>query len=822
MENFKRSVKRLITRLTVLGLVVICGAIAIAHANKDRNVANAADQGSDGIAFTDANLTDSARESVISAAQAVRDTAARVKTAADDVDLSRDLSSWGEQPSAAEQEVETTPVDFRAAEPTEDLFTPSQRYSDRNVVPVQALQDASQDPPFSAPNLPAGGQGTAASRFTQPAGDVATEDAPPLIREGETRFQGGGLPELKTQDTSFPFQANDSSPSANAQQQPAGLRKFNAASQSQGNEPFINDSRYSNAPVTAGQDTTTAPEQPPRFGQQPRSAAQNPMRGVTALNSNADRNFAAPAPNFDAPASDYRNSAAATTVEPVQSVEPPPANSFARPAPTVDRQPTADVYGTAASEYSTEGMSGAGKPGPSEQEGPQHTGLTIHKIAPKDVRVGQDATFEIKVRNNSQVPAENVLIRDEIPVGTQLVDTNPQATQGANGGLLWEVGTLRPNEDTVVRMKVKPLQEGVVGSTASVTYQALASARAKVTRPALKITHSTKEKVLIGDAVRFAITIENPGSGPATNVIVEEDVPAGLSHSKGPRLEYEVGTIPPGGRRRLELSLKAAREGMVENMITARGGGDLVAHHSLQLQVIAPQLQVKIKGPSKRYLERKATYTVAIENPGSADAQNVEIATQLPRGLKFVSTNNNGRYDASTNTIRWTLARLPARQFGEVQFTAIPVAKGDFNLAASAKADKDLSDSKNHPLVVEGLAALLFEVKDRVDPIEVGSETTYEIRVENQGTEDASNVQFVASIPPGMRPVSAQGPTNYKIQGNKIVFDAISRLPAKRESNYTVRVEGVQANDHRFKVEMFSDSMSTPVVEEESTRVYAD
>ena len=36
MENLKRSVKRLITRLTILGLVVICGAIAIAQANYGR------------------------------------------------------------------------------------------------------------------------------------------------------------------------------------------------------------------------------------------------------------------------------------------------------------------------------------------------------------------------------------------------------------------------------------------------------------------------------------------------------------------------------------------------------------------------------------------------------------------------------------------------------------------------------------------------------------------------------------------------------------------------------------------------------------------
>ena len=151
----------------------------------------------------------------------------------------------------------------------------------------------------------------------------------------------------------------------------------------------------------------------------------------------------------------------------------------------------------------------------------------------------------------------------------------------------------------------------------------------------------------------------------------------------------------------------------------------------------------------------------------------------------------------------------------------MPMTKGDFNIAASATADKGLRDSKDHPLTVEGLAALLFEVKDKFDLIEVGGETTYEIRVQNQGTEAANNVKIVATVPPGMRAISAQ-PKSYQIKGDKIYFDAIRKLPVKGESTYSVRVEGVEDDDHRFRVEMTSEGMKTPVVETESTRVYSD
>lgn len=779
MENFKRSVKRLITRLTVLGLVVICGAIAIAQANKDRVVANAAapDLSQPADVFND--VGNAVGNAVGQAANKTKRAAGNALNAL----AVKDLQEWAEptdnqpQPQDVPQADYIADAKFTTAQATQEV--PS-RFNDQ--FPTQPAPETAATSELAPPN------------FSQPERIAQSGGAPPLFNDGNVPVQNVAQPALPPRDTALQFdnKALADSPYAQPQDKPSQVEAPAPVQPPPAQQNTYND-RF------AAGDRFGANDQ---FGNGQRPA--NPMRGNTA-----------------------RTDALSTTNAPAATVQPVYGSNAPQQNYDIDRrQPASNDY--AASDYAaspTGGlneMSGGGKPGPTEQEGPQNTSLMINKIAPKNVRVGQPATFEIRVRNNSQVPAENVLIRDEVPAGTQLVDTNPQATADSNGGILWQIGTLRPNEDVSVSMRVRPLQEGTIGSVASVTHQSLASARAEVKKPMLKIVHSTKDKVLVGDTVRFAITIENPGSGPATNVVVEEDVPQGLAHSKGPKLEYEIGTIPANGRRRLELSLKADKPGMVENVIVARGADGLISEHRLNLEVIAPQLQVKINGPSRRYLERKATYTVAVENAGTADAQNVEIVTQLPPGVKFVSTNNSGRYDAISNSIRWTLARLPARQFGEVQFTLVPMTKGEFNIAARAKADKGLQDSQDHPLAVQGLAALLFEVKDNVDPIEVGGVTTYQIRVQNQGTKEASNVQFVAVVPPGMRAVGAQGPTNYRIQGNQVVFDAINRLPAKAESTYSVRVEGVQPDDHRFKVQMTSDNTTSPVVEEESTRVYAD
>jgi uncharacterized repeat protein (TIGR01451 family) len=272
----------------------------------------------------------------------------------------------------------------------------------------------------------------------------------------------------------------------------------------------------------------------------------------------------------------------------------------------------------------------------------------------------------------------------------------------------------------------------------------------------------------------------------------------------------------------LELTLKAEKPGLIDNVLVARADANLFAESRVQIEVIAPQLKIDMKGPSRRYLEREATFTIPVANPGTAPAKEVELTVHLPRGVNFVNTNNAGYYDQQGHAVHWSLAELPPGEAGDVQLTVLPTDIGEHKLRVEAKADMGLVDAIEKTLAVEGLVALYFGLADVTDPIEVGGQTTYEIRVVNQGSKIATNLQLVATVPPGMKAIGGDGPTRVALEDQRVVFEPLARLAPQDDAVFQVHVKGVKAGDQRFRAQLVSDAMTQPVTKEESTRVYAD
>jgi uncharacterized repeat protein (TIGR01451 family) len=357
---------------------------------------------------------------------------------------------------------------------------------------------------------------------------------------------------------------------------------------------------------------------------------------------------------------------------------------------------------------------------------------------------------------------------------------------------------------------------------ATVTFAAQASAKARCTRPQLALRLSASPRVMIGQQQLVEVELSNPGSGDATGVMLLETVPQGVSHEAGPALEFEVGTLKPGESRRLELVLNAEHAGQINNVMTAKADANLQVQAGCQFEVIAPDLKVTVDGPQKRFLERPATYTVQVENPGTASAKEVQLVTQLPRGMQFVSANNMGEYDAATHSVYWSLAELPANERGSVELTALPIEPGEHTLQFATRAQQGLEDRTETHVTVEGLVALSFEVTAADGAIEVGGETSYEIRVTNQGSKAATNVQVVAIMPPGLRPTAGQGETRNVVDGNRVSFAPLAQLAPKAEAKFTVKVQGLRAGDQRTRVQITTDEVQEPITKEQSTRVYAD
>ena len=465
---------------------------------------------------------------------------------------------------------------------------------------------------------------------------------------------------------------------------------------------------------------------------------------------------------------------------------------------------------------------GGGTPGERELEGSQVPSLAIEKTAPAEIQVGKAATFEIRVRNTSSVPAHDVLVTDQVPRGTRLESTSPEAELAPDGTLVWQLGAMQPGDEVLISMHVLPEQEGEIGSVAQVVFTGKATARSVCTRPLLSIEHAAPKQVLIGETVRLSITVHNPGTGAATGVIVEEDVPEGLTHVAGSELEYEIGTLRPGETRELELQLTADRAGLIENMVTVRGEGNLIAQHSVPIEVIAPQLEVAVNGPKIRYLERQATYTLSIENPGTAAARSVQLVAFLPKGMKFQSTDAEGQYDAAQHAVFWSLEELPASKSGSVNLVAVPIEPGEQRLRVEGKADLGLTAASEQIVQVEARSELAFNIVDVNDPIEVGTDTAYEIRVSNNGTRPATAVELAAGFPAQIQPVSADGHSRGEVSGQQVVFEPVGRINPGEEITFRIVARGAAEGDHVIAVQIRSAEFPTPVTREESTRVYVD
>ena len=462
-------------------------------------------------------------------------------------------------------------------------------------------------------------------------------------------------------------------------------------------------------------------------------------------------------------------------------------------------------------------------PGDRRLDGVQAPSLSIEKLSPQEIQVGEPADFQIVLRNVGRVAVDDVQVFDQIPVGTEFISATPNPTQTGNRQLTWDIGTLSPGVEKRITVKLKPTRPGEIGSVAQYTFAARSSMRTRVTQPVLEITHRSKPQILIGGDVLFDVIVTNKGDGPARDVLIQEDVPEQLDFRDGYReIEYEVGTLLPNQSRNVRLTLQAKKPGKCQNVIFVSANGGIKSQHKLNLEVIAPSLKAKSAGPNVRFLGREAKHSFSVSNSGTAPATNVELIARLPSGLRYLQSNNKGTYNRNLHAVVWELAELRQDIDASVEVVTEPIAVGNQPIKFEAKADLDMRAATEQRLSVEHLVDVFIDIDDVLDPVEIGGETKYRVQVVNQGTKVATNVRLQVDFPNGLKPTAVDGPLANQIRGQQVVFSPIESLKPGSRLSFVVSGQGETAGDHRVVLKMNTDGRSTTVSKEESTRVYAD
>jgi uncharacterized repeat protein (TIGR01451 family) len=458
---------------------------------------------------------------------------------------------------------------------------------------------------------------------------------------------------------------------------------------------------------------------------------------------------------------------------------------------------------------------------PDNPTGRQEPAVSIEWIGPPQAKVGRPADFTIAVHNACNIPVQQVMVRVRIPAGITVTATEPKAFAEGNV-LMWECGTMGPKQEKNLQLRVVPDGRGNLGCQAWVTFTGSSAMHVKVTEPKLSLKGAAPEHVMIGDAATFALTVSNPGDGQAEQVRIHAQLSDGLEHPRGKNVDFEVGNLAPGESRTVQLicATKTGGEQRCEGLAEAEG--DLKAQDRCAVNVIVPRLDLEVAGPKLRYLDRKALYAIKVTNPGDAPATNVSISDQIPPGFKFVQASDGGRHDFSTRTVSWFLGEVGPGQVREVKLEVVAINPGEHHHRVSAQAARGLKVENDILTRVEGLSALLLEVVDTEDPIEVGAETSYEIRITNTGSKTETDIKLVCLIPEKMQFKGAQGPSRFHEQGKEVIFEVLPKLAPRADAIYRVNVKALAPGDVRFKTQITSTNLIEPVIEMESTRIYED
>jgi uncharacterized repeat protein (TIGR01451 family) len=280
-----------------------------------------------------------------------------------------------------------------------------------------------------------------------------------------------------------------------------------------------------------------------------------------------------------------------------------------------------------------------------------------------------------------------------------------------------------------------------------------------------------------------------------------------------------LGNLAPGQSKTQTVMAKAAKPGTYKNQAMAMADGNLKAQSEVTTTAVTqPVLAIVKTGPKKIFLGREVQYDITVTNKGNSVAANTILTDSVPAGVSNIRADNSGAL--ANNVITWNLGNLAPNTSKKVSVSYVPGKDGEYCNTAKAVATCAEPVTASACTGVEGIPAVLLEVIDVDDPIEVGKNETYIIEVTNQGSAPDTNIVINAVLEDSMSYVSSSGATTGTFANGTVTFAPLPSLAPKAKAVWRVVVKAEKAADARFTVTMNTNQLGREVRETEATQFY--
>lgn len=446
--------------------------------------------------------------------------------------------------------------------------------------------------------------------------------------------------------------------------------------------------------------------------------------------------------------------------------------------------------------------------------------VSIEWVKQGEINVGQECACELVVKNSGKVSAHEVVVEAIFPESVQLTQANPKPAK-VSDYLEWSIPELAAGEERTIHITMIPSQSGDLETTANVRFTGTAASVFKVAEPLLKVSTEAPAEVIIGDPLVQTVTISNPGTGIAQNVKLQIVTPAGLEATRGDRSQIAIGALNPGESRTVRLSFTAIAGGEQTLEVAASANSGLNQFAEATVKVIAPSLAIVVEGPGLRHAGREARYTLNITNEGQVATNNVHVTHRLPKGFKFLKADKGGVLDANTGSVSWSVGHLEPAQTFQLKLQLEATEIGQFEHQVFASAENGVTAEANTTTTVEGSASLVLEIQDLEDPVEVGQETAYEIRITNNGSKSAQNVGLTFEMPGSFEVLKVQSATQHFTKNGLILFSDLPELAPGKTTLFRVHMRGATEGNLRVRARVASESIEEELIAEELTKFSA-
>lgn len=448
--------------------------------------------------------------------------------------------------------------------------------------------------------------------------------------------------------------------------------------------------------------------------------------------------------------------------------------------------------------------------------------IAINKTGPATGMVGQEIPYTITVVNPGAIETRALTVRDLVPDGLQYVRSNPPATVDGKQ-LVWTLGELSGMQNRTIEVVFRATRVGPVTNTVTVvTEEGLKdekSVTTQITEPQIRVTKTGPATGVVGVPITYQITVTNPGSGPATNVLLRDQFDPGLVHEKNANpVELLVGTLGAGESKTVSLVLTPTQPGILVNRVEVSADGNLSSRAEHPVTVHEAKLALKKTGPPWRFKDGPAEWKILVSNPGDVPVTNIVVRDALPPQLTFVNASEGGRLEGGQ--VFWNVGTLQPKQERLLQLTTTcaELSPKVVNVV-TATADAGVQASAQAEIEIRGIPSFRMELIDTNDPVEVGKETSYKITVTNQGSLAGDQVQITAEVPKEMKIVNVQGPSQYTIEGQRVIFQPVDGVQPRQSLNYSIDVQALVPGDVRFQAWLRGATLTAPVHQQESTTI---